>query len=348
MVIDLSREEKLNIMITVIMVIVTFVASATAFVFLWIKKPVVIERNYALDEVLITENSFDLKLEQGKDGALTFKLPTGFDRSGLSFSYDYLGGKLHISMGCNDVEYFKTCVILCDPQFVSGGQCTVGDNVVHLDFDTENYLACDCNVSGDEIIASFMDVKSRYDFVCLIDPEYDDEFGESIYAVASRTSEIINDSNVGVLVAGRQNECPYESDDELRPIYLQNLSERINADAVISLDVSRRDSEEYGFSAYYNEQFFNSELKNISVADRLVRSLAEECSNRALGVFEASEDDEYGFLYDLTVPSAMITIGNVNNEKERKLLSDSGYIEKMAKSLAASIKELYEQDYLCN
>ena len=69
-----------------------------------------------------------------------------------------------------------------------------------------------------------------------------------------------------------------------------------------------------------------------------IRQLVMAASNRAVGLFPATEED---VLWEIAIPSARISLGYVTNAAERQLLIQENYQKKLAQGIAEAINEVY-------
>lgn len=130
-------------------------------------------------------------------------------------------------------------------------------------------------------------------------------------------------------------------DKDLSPEERAQLVTDVDADAFISLSLAEtRDTETYGITGYYNEQYVIPGYGNPQVADAVTRNVTVAASNRALGLFPVSEEHVLSLI---AVPAAQVSVGCVGNERERKLLAQEAYLDKLTKGLQSAILELHEQ-----
>lgn len=348
----LTYEEKLNIVTAACIFIITCIAGIGAFVYLWDKKPVVIE-SASEENVIISEvEYYALKMESGEDGKLVIKLPNSAQDSDVSFQYDYNSGLMTLEANCSNLNHYKTSVIKCDEKLVKSGGYTVLNHRAYLQFETSAFYTPECNVSGDEATISFKRPSDVYSMVVLLDVDYSNSAKDILFPMVKSVAAKLGHSDIGVYISGQSDSCPYETDadtsDNLRGIYLGNVAERLGADFVLSFGTESLNENEFGIRGYWDNQFYSSKITNVSLMSKVAKNLAQAVNNKVAGISDVWNTEDRIYLTELTIPSGGITIGNVNNEKEMGLLLDERYTETMATAIADSIKEIYEENYIRN
>jgi N-acetylmuramoyl-L-alanine amidase len=94
----------------------------------------------------------------------------------------------------------------------------------------------------------------------------------------------------------------------------------------------------HGISGEYNDEYYIPEFGNLQWADCVTRQVTVAASNRAVGLFPATEED---VLWEIAIPSARISLGYVTNAAERQLLIQENYQKKLAQGIAEAINEVY-------
>lgn len=114
------------------------------------------------------------------------------------------------------------------------------------------------------------------------------------------------------------------------------------ADFYIGIAVNRTDDVSvYGLEAVYNGTYFIPEAGSIELADMLARNGAEAVSGRANGLTQAEEEDM--IVQKICIPSAVLKVGYLSNEKESSLLETDVYRDGLAEGICSAVKEFYEK-----
>ena len=116
----------------------------------------------------------------------------------------------------------------------------------------------------------------------------------------------------------------------------------VGADLYIRIGAAENPAEEgiYGIQSYYNEEYFIPGFGNVDLADIVTKSVTIAASNRALGLIPAEEDS---ILKEIPVPAVQLSVGYLSNDKERNLLQQEAYLEKVAEGIVNAIKESCER-----
>lgn len=114
----------------------------------------------------------------------------------------------------------------------------------------------------------------------------------------------------------------------------------VKPDYYIGLHLSSNadDTKLFGMEAYYNPDYYHNGLENVDFADLLLRNVATETKNRALGLFEATDNEL--ILRVLDVPATTLYLGYMSNEEELKLLTDKDYLYKIGKGIVESLDSI--------
>lgn len=120
------------------------------------------------------------------------------------------------------------------------------------------------------------------------------------------------------------------------------IIEETAADFYVGITVNRTDDTAmYGLEAVYNDNYFIPQAGSVELADILVRNATIAVSGRANGLTPAEEEDL--IIQRSSIPTAVLKVGYVSNEKESALLDSEDYRDKLAEGICNGIKEFYEQ-----
>lgn len=120
----------------------------------------------------------------------------------------------------------------------------------------------------------------------------------------------------------------------------RQFADWVGADLYLEIGLSSdpEDASVYGISGEYNDEYYIPEFGNLQWADCVTRQVTVAASNRAVGLFPATEED---VLWEIAIPSARISLGYVTNAAERQLLIQEDYQKKLAQGIAEAINEVY-------
>lgn len=106
----------------------------------------------------------------------------------------------------------------------------------------------------------------------------------------------------------------------------------------IHFDSDTDDTGKFGMWASYNPTYYQNGLENVDFADCLLKNTVTEASDRALGLFEATDNEI--ILKALDIPATVLYTGYVSNTDEEKLLESDGYLKTIAKGIVNAIDEV--------
>ena len=119
------------------------------------------------------------------------------------------------------------------------------------------------------------------------------------------------------------------------------IVEEVSPDMLVSIHQnSYLSSNVRGAQVFYYEKSENGKLLAGKIQGCLVRELAEENKGRV-----EKANDNYFLITNVTCPAVIVECGFLSNEEEAKLLSDSTYQDKIAKTIVDGIRE-YLQEYV--
>lgn len=112
----------------------------------------------------------------------------------------------------------------------------------------------------------------------------------------------------------------------------RQFADWVGADLYLEIGLSSdpENTSVYGISGEYNDEYYIPEFGNLQWADCVTRQVTVAASNRAVGLFPATEED---VLWEIAIPSARISLGYVTNAAERQLLIQEDYQKSLHKVL---------------
>lgn len=132
-----------------------------------------------------------------------------------------------------------------------------------------------------------------------------------------------------------------QEDVEVSPEERASLVRDVSADLYvgIGLNGSEEDPEMFGTEVWYNGDYFIPEFGNLQLADQVERRVTEAVSGRANGLTETSDP----VLQRLTVPGVLLKAGYLTHEREREMLTQQGYVQKVAEGIAEALRQAFEE-----
>ncbi|MBO4678473.1 MAG: N-acetylmuramoyl-L-alanine amidase [Lachnospiraceae bacterium] len=207
-------------------------------------------------------------------------------------------------------------------------------------FELDETCTCEMNGKGRTLELKFKPVSEIEHPVVMVDA------GHGGYQGGTRVGDV-TEKNVTLSLASMVRELsknkPYtvlltrEDDEFLSTQERIDSIEAVGADYYIGIHLSAdvEDTKKFGMTAYYNPLYYHNGLENAEFADILLRSVATAASDKALGVFEAGEEE--AALKALDIPSAYLYAGYLSNADEAKLLKDKDYLYKIAQGIVEAL-----------
>ena len=209
-----------------------------------------------------------------------------------------------------------------------------------ISFELDEPCVCDIARKGRVLELKFKPVSEIPHPIVMIDA------GHGGYQSGTRVGNV-TEKNVTLSLATMVRELtkdkPYtvlltrEDDEFLTTQERIEAIEAVGADYFVSIHFSTdvEDTKKFGMSAYYNPLYYHNGLENAEFADILLKTVATAASDKAIGVFEAGEDE--AALKVLDIPAAYLYAGYLSNADETKLLGDFDYLYKIAKGIATAL-----------
>ena len=214
-------------------------------------------------------------------------------------------------------------------------------------FEFDEACACDMERKGRVLELRFKPVKEIDHPVVMIDAGHGgNQSGTRVGNLAEKNVTL----SLATMVRELAKDKPYtvlltREDDELLSTQDRIAAiEAVDADYFVSIHFSTdvEDTKKFGMSAYYNPLYYHNGLENAEFADILLRTVATAASDKAIGVFEAGEDE--AALKVLDIPSAYLYAGYLSNADEAKLLGDFDYLYKIAKGIVEALDTVIGTD----
>jgi N-acetylmuramoyl-L-alanine amidase len=156
---------------------------------------------------------------------------------------------------------------------------------------------------------------------------------EVALSVARQAAQLMEDRQVKVYLTRTE-------DTDVTKEARRQFADWVGADLYLEIGLSSdpENTSVYGISGEYNDEYYIPEFGNLQWADCVTRQVTVAASNRAVGLFPATEED---VLWEIAIPSARISLGYVTNAAERQLLIQEDYQKKLAQGIAEAINEVY-------
>ncbi len=146
--------------------------------------------------------------------------------------------------------------------------------------------------------------------------------------VALKVKEILEGKQICVILTRDTDMTLGESSRVL-------IANGMPADLFISLHVrSDADTTLHGMSAVYNASFYSPRIQNAQLAYDLLKNMEDVTKEKSLGMFDADRDAD---IMSLMIPSVELSLGQLSNAQDVKLLMRGDYQDKLALGIADGI-----------
>lgn len=292
-----------------------------------------------------------LILQRTSDGKGIFyiPLPKGIKAENVMVENHYIHSELWLRIRCEDADFFGENALTGDTGIIRQGRYEIQENGVLLRLKMQRTMEYRSELKGNMLAVACYEPGELYDYVVVLDPVADDSDKEVIggqvqakdvaLSVARMVQKNLSLEGVRVYLT-RAEGTKLSEEDRLA------LTEQVGADLYIGINVSKdeADTDKYGILCYYNQDYFIPDFGNVQLADILTREVTTASSNRALGLEPAERDSLLG---RLEIPAAMLSVGYLSNSRERNLLGQESYQEKLAEGILKALnKACQELEYM--
>ena len=327
-----------------------FVVSMAGMLFLAANKTIVIAEasqeqdaiplNTAPPDKEVRDSRLLLDKTYGVQGSFNIPLPKGIRAEHVIMENRYMDRELRLFVQGAEEAFYTENAISGDISPVLSGQSEVQEDGILLKFSMERVYEYRSTLNGSTLTIEWYRPEELFDFVVVLDPAGSE--GQDTTQDAELTLQIARRVQRKFALPDVRLYCTRTENGNVTADERVRLTEEVGADLFIRLSVSRseNDTEIYGVTGIYEDEFFIPDFGSPELADLLTREVTIAASNRALGLTAAAEDS---ILKQLTLPAAEISVGWLSNPQEAYLLQEEAYQEKLADGILAAIGEAVEE-----
>jgi len=295
---------------------------------------------YAMRENLMLENT-----ESGS-GVFLIPLEKNTKAGNVVVESSYMDRELCIFIGGAQEQFYATHSVQGDVNAITQADRETQESGILLRFRMNSVYEFRTSMDGEILKIQYFSPHDLYKMVVVIDSTRNVlpvtlENGETqqidvLADVCAKLSKQWAMEDVKLYFTGTENKVLSDAER-------LNLVKETDADILIQLDLAQSENAgQYGICGCYNANYFIPEFGNIEMADVITRNVTIATDNRAVGLFEATDDN---LLQKLQIPAAGVCLGYVSNEQESNLLAKEAYRQKIADGIAEAIKEVYTNQY---
>ncbi|WP_026499501.1 N-acetylmuramoyl-L-alanine amidase [Butyrivibrio sp. WCD2001] len=265
------------------------------------------------------------------NGSLVIPLESGVSSDSITFEERHGLHQFVLYVKGKDPEFYAKNGVVTDLICIQKATFSpLGDSgLVCLKFWLDGLYENSTSLGDGEIVVNFNAPSGDYENVVVIDPV--DELGLKMIPYIKNAFQ--GDESVKLYFTTLD-------DTEVGAEALASLINDSGADFYVQLGIDETVESDAGVRTYFNDRFFIRGFGNVELADKLEMSVAENSGNKALGLSSSYKENEK--LTTSKIPSAFVTIGNLNNRVDHDKLSKDSYIEKCAKGVAEGIRNAFE------
>lgn len=291
------------------------------------------------------EHTLTLHQTENAGGRFMIPLPGGVRAEDVIIENRYMERELWIRIQCEDAQFYAENEVSGDISAILGGRYEIQPDSVLLKFSMESLQEYISTMDDNILEVAGCKPKDIYPFIVVIDPVGGGrENGLCSYVYREKELAL----QIAKLI---QRDCTLPNvklyftrteDVEVSAEERTDLAGNVDADLYIRIGAAENPAEEgiYGIQSYYNEEYFIPGFGNVDLADIVTKAVTIAASNRALGLIPAGKDS---ILKELNIPAVQLSVGYLSNDKERNLLQQETYLEKVAEGIINAIKESCER-----
>ena len=289
------------------------------------------------------EMQLPMQTDQKADRQICIPLESGTKAENVVVENHYMEKELWIYIENGRKAFYKERRITGDLNPVEKGICEAQNEGVLLRLSMREVLEYHSTLEEGSLWVDYVSPKELYDRIVVLDPVGGGrDLGvtasgcqekEVALSVARQTAQLMEDRQVKVYLT-------HTEDIDVTKEARRQFADWVGADLYLEIGLSSdpENTSVYGISGEYNDEYYIPEFDNLQWADCVTRQVTVAASNRAVGLFPATEED---VLWEIAIPSARISLGYVTNAAERQLLIQEDYQKKLAQGIAEAINEVY-------
>lgn len=260
---------------------------------------------------------------------LRISLPEGISAEQVSVENRYFDRELDIFIKGAKEAFYENTPVQGDVDFVEASYYEKVSGGILLRILMKGVYEFQSSMGDGELRIQRRDLRDCYRMLVVVDTERE---SDALASVVRKLQDGFNNSEIKLLLAG-------SGEADISETEVLEFMDAVAPDFYIRLKLSEsEDATQYGITGFYNDRYFIPNQGNVWLADVLTRNVTIACGNRAVGLIAVEEEN---ILRRLRIPSAEVSLGYLSNEKERSLLQQDFYQEKLTKGILDALEEVY-------
>lgn len=340
---DLGKE---NMLATLVLWIILCIVSMAVMLHLSAHKTIVItdlpQSQAGLTASTVqADRALELRQTENVGGSFVIPLPENVRAEDVIMENRYMERELWIHIQGENAQFYAENAVSGDISAIIEGRYEIQPDGVLLKFTMDSLQEYRSTMNDNGLEVAGCRPGDMYPFIVVIDPVGGgSENGLCSYVYREKELAL----QIAKLI---QKDCAL-SDVKLYFTRTEDMAvsaeERtalvrdVDADFYIRIGAAENPAEEgiYGIQCYYNEEYFIPDFGNVDLADIVTKAVTIATSNRALGLIPA---DENSILKEIDIPAVQLSVGYLSNDKERNLLQQEAYLEKVAEGILSAVEE---------
>lgn len=297
-----------------------------------------------------TMNYYDETIpEDGADSGVTsylkIPLPEEVKEDDITIEDLYIDQTIKISINNIDENFFNDNPLVGSSDHISSVACIPSNGTAQIELILDSVYEYDAEFVDNSLNISFIEPKSLYSKVVVIDPGHGSKASGTVHfnaiekeinlKIVLKLKELLDTSDI---------KAYYTRTEDTNPSFeaRANLANNVNADFFISIhnngDTSASSS--VGTEVLYNEKEEESTFGSKQLAQICQEEVVSELGTRDRGIISGS--DIY-IVRSSKVPVALVEVGFITNKTESANLKSESYQEKAAQGIYNAIVRAFEE-----
>ena len=297
----------------------------------------------------------DRNVSDNQSGKLIIPLSKSVGSDDIVLEDKYMDHELLIYIDSREEGFYKDNAVKTDLDIIEGADCIAENDTgaVCLNFKLDGLYANHSSLTETgNIEVEFFKPSEGYDRIVIVDPSMGDgSRGPGFGALSERevTLDVAMELK-GIAERDEENKVKFyytrisdsDNDKEIATEDVLRLVDETGADMLVGIG-TRTDSDgtSDGIMTTYNDSFYIRRLSNAELGNIMEKNCVTKSGSDALGMEASSEQDEV--LLGSTIPSCRVLIGNLDGSRDKELLSDGTYKNKLAMGIYQGVLEAFEE-----
>lgn len=337
---------KVNMLATLVLWIILCIAAMAAMLHLSVHKTIVIadvpqDQSGLVADTAHVDQALTLRQTENSGGRFVIPLPGGVRAEDVIIENRYMERELWIRIQCENTQFYVENEVSGDISAILGGRYEIQPDGVLLKFTMGSLQEYISTMEDNLLEVAGCKPKDIYSYIVVIDPVgggRENGLCSYVYREKDLALQIARLIQRDCALSDLKLYFTRTEDVEVSAEERMALAGDVDADLYIRIGAAEDPAEEgiYGIQSYYNEEYFIPGFGNVELADVVTKAVTIAASNRALGLIPAEKDS---ILKELHIPAVQVSVGYLSNDKERNLLQQEAYLEKVAAGILNAIEE---------